>query len=157
MTPPTVSNTSPLISLVSVGLLDLLPQTVGPVIIPEQVYLEYVAGARPHDPDLREMAWLTIVPVPTVPAIGSLGFGECGAIPLALADAGALVLLDALPARRAASQRELAGSGAIGVLVEANQRGLVPAVAPLLDALIAQGMRIGSGLHAQALQVAGEI
>jgi predicted nucleic acid-binding protein len=39
-----VSNTTPLINLVGVGLLDLLPPLYGAVWIPTAVHAEYVAG-----------------------------------------------------------------------------------------------------------------
>ncbi len=47
---PIICNTSPLIKLAAIGLLDLLPTLYGSVIIPEQVRDEYRAGATKHDP-----------------------------------------------------------------------------------------------------------
>ncbi len=49
---PLVTNTTPLIKLVGVGLLDLLPQLYGQVLVPDQVAAEYRAGAQPTDPQL---------------------------------------------------------------------------------------------------------
>lgn len=63
--PPVVSNTTPLINLSGVGLLDLLPALYQSVIIAEAVLAEFEAKARPDDPDLRLAGWLTVVPVAT--------------------------------------------------------------------------------------------
>jgi predicted nucleic acid-binding protein len=49
---PVVSNTTPLINLVGVGLLDVLPGLYGTVWIPDAVVAEFSAGAKPGDPDL---------------------------------------------------------------------------------------------------------
>lgn len=45
---PVVSNTTPLISLVGVGLLDLLPALYQEIWIPDAVYTEYQAGRLRH-------------------------------------------------------------------------------------------------------------
>jgi uncharacterized protein len=47
---PVVSNTTPLINLVGVGLLDLLPGLYGTVLIPDAVQGEYDAGKSAADP-----------------------------------------------------------------------------------------------------------
>jgi hypothetical protein len=52
---PVVSNTTPLIKLVGVGLLDLLPQIYCSIWIAESVRDEFVAGMRPDDPVLDSL------------------------------------------------------------------------------------------------------
>lgn len=59
-----VSNATPLINLAGVGLLELLPDLYGAVTVAELVLTEYEAKARLTDPDLRSLAWLTVVAVP---------------------------------------------------------------------------------------------
>lgn len=62
---PVISNTTPLISLVGVGLLDLLPAIYGEVWIPEAVYAEYQTGRAHHpgSPDLDTLSWVRVHPV----------------------------------------------------------------------------------------------
>lgn len=48
---PLVSNTTPIIKFVGVGLLDLLPQLYGQVDPSEEVVDEYRAGAQPGQCD----------------------------------------------------------------------------------------------------------
>ena len=60
---PVVSNTSPLIKLAGVGLLDLLPSLYGMIWIAPEVRAEYQAKALASDPDLDHLLWLVVTPV----------------------------------------------------------------------------------------------
>ncbi|MBI2302442.1 MAG: DUF3368 domain-containing protein [Armatimonadetes bacterium] len=61
------------------------------------------------------------------------------------------------PAARSAAQRAgLRVIGVVGVLLAARQAGYVPSVRPLLDQLLAAGMRLSQGLYDQAVREAGE-
>lgn len=55
---PVVCNTSPLINLAGVGLLDLLPALYGTILIPGAVHREYMAGVRSGDPALEDLEWI---------------------------------------------------------------------------------------------------
>jgi uncharacterized protein len=97
---PVVSNTTPLIKLVGVGLLDLLPTLYQEIHIPEAVFAEYQAGRAQHpgSPDLVTLSWLivhTVAPDPVIPA--SLDSGEVEAIALARTLSARLILLDERP------------------------------------------------------------
>jgi predicted nucleic acid-binding protein len=59
-----VSNTTPLINLAGVGLLELLPDLYGAVTVAELGLTEYEAKASLTEPNLRSLAWLTVVAVP---------------------------------------------------------------------------------------------
>lgn len=59
---PVVSNTTPLINLVGVSLLDLLPALYGAVTIPDAVRNEYSVGKKATEPDLDSLSWLHVVP-----------------------------------------------------------------------------------------------
>jgi predicted nucleic acid-binding protein len=52
---PVVSNTTPLITLVGIGLLDLLPTLYHTIHIPEAVFTEYQVGRLrvPSSPNLE--------------------------------------------------------------------------------------------------------
>jgi uncharacterized protein len=155
---PVVSNTAPLINLVSVGLLDLLPGLYGTVWVPGAVRDEYDAGKNAADPDLDRLAWLTIVPAvpldPTLPA--QLGAGEAAALSLALAQNARAVILDEAFGRRIARQRGLPLVGTLSVLLAAKQANLLPLVRPVVEEMIRQGRHISATLYAQVLRAAGE-
>jgi predicted nucleic acid-binding protein len=156
---PVVSNTSPLINLAGVGHLALLPQLYTDIWIPDVVLVEYRAKMAASDPDPGSVPWLTVqsvAPDPSLYAIRALGAGEAAVITLAQTSDAQLVLLDDKSARRVARQRGLTVVGTLGVLLATRQIGLLPALQPLLDAMIAQRRRISPTLRARVLRAAGE-
>ncbi len=56
-----VTNTTPLITLAGVGLLDLLPLLYGEILAPRIVLDEYQVKAPPAEPTLTEVSWLKVV------------------------------------------------------------------------------------------------
>ena len=154
---PVVSNTTPLISLVGIGQLDLLHQLYGAIWIPTAVLAEYQAGAQPSHPNLAAIPWIvvhTVVVEPTLAAM--LDPGEAEAIALARAVQARVVILDELRGRRVAQQAGLPLIGSLGVLLRAKQVGLITTVAPLIHAMIGQGRRISPALQARIMAAAGE-
>lgn len=154
---PVVSNTTPLINLAGVGLLELLPNLYGSVTAAEIVIAEYEAKARTDDLGLRSAAWLTIVAISVPDDLAAiLDAGEAATIALAQQLKPRLVLLDERRGRRIARERGLPIIGTGAVLVEAKRQGLLPAVAPVLDAMVAQGRYISEQLRLTLLEAAGE-
>ena len=152
-----VSNTTPLIVLSGVGLLDLLQTLYGTISIPDVVRDEYIAGKKPGEPDIASLAWIHVhTTTPLVGARTSLGPGEAAAIELAIALNASRILLDDRDARSEARRRGLVVTGSIGVLLEAKRRGTLPLIAPIVDQMAAQGRYISSNLRAEVLRLAGE-
>lgn len=155
---PVVSNTTPLINLVGVGLLDLLSGLYREVCIPDTVRDEYVAGKSATDPELDPLPWLRIVPAvapdPALPL--QLGAGEAATLSLALSVSARAVLIDEAYGRRVARQRGLPVVGTLAILLGAKQAGLLPVIRPVVDEMIRQGRRISVRLRAQVLRAAGE-
>jgi predicted nucleic acid-binding protein len=56
-----VTNTTPLITLAGIGLLDLLPRLYDEIWAPRVVLEEYQVKAPPTEPDLGKAAWLRVV------------------------------------------------------------------------------------------------
>ena len=126
-THPVISNTTPLISLAGVGLLDLLPAIYHEVWIPDIVHAEYQAGRATHagSPDLDTLPWLQVhlvAPHPDVPT--TLDAGEAATLALALHSSAQLVLLDEQRARREAVRLGLPIAGTLTILLEAKRRGI---------------------------------
>jgi uncharacterized protein len=156
---PVVSNTTPLITLVGIGLLDLLPALYQEIQIPTAVFTEYQAGRShvPSSPDLATLSWLTVHTVTPDPAVPTtLDSGEAEAIALARAHHARLILLDERTGRIVALRLGLPVAGSLAVLLQAKQQGLIPLVAPLLDQMVQQGRRISPQLRALVLTRAGE-
>lgn len=156
-TGPVVSNTTPIISLAGVGLLDLLQRVFGEVWIPEAVQDEYNEGREAHEPVLSDLPWIRILPVHFVePNALMLDGGEAAAISLAKQFNAREVILDELRARRVATEMGMSVIGTIGVLVVAQRQRLIPELRPILDLMRNQGRRISESLYQQALSLAGE-
>jgi uncharacterized protein len=154
---PVVSNTTPLINLAGVGLLELLPKLYGSITIAEQVLAEYEAKGRPADLDLRAASWLTVSTVVIPEDLATaLDAGEAATITLAEQLKPRIVLLDERRGRRIALRRGLPVVGTGSMLVEAKRAGLIVAVAPVLDLMVAQGRYISGQLRSMLLDSAGE-
>lgn len=155
---PVVSNTTPLITLAGIGLLDTLQVLFGEIWIPDEVFAEYQAGtANPLYPSLAGLSWIVVHPMPTDPRVPpTLDAGEAAAIALALAAQARLVLIDEHAGRIAARRLGLTVSGSLGVLIEAKRQQHISLVRPYLEQMIAQGRYISLQLRQQALQLAGE-
>ncbi len=158
-----VSDTSALINLAAVGQLDLLRQLYGNVLIPTAVRAEILSGGpgAPGVLAVTTLPWVETRTATNALLIGALrqqlDAGEAEAIALASETKADLLLLDERHARQVAANLGVKVAGLIGVLLEAKHRRLLPAVKPVLDALIRQaGFWISHTLYNRTLQVAGE-
>ena len=70
--------------------------------------------------------------------------------------ATSVAVLDDRDARRVARQLGIPLTGTLGLLVDAKQRGLIPAVAPLLDELERHNFHMSSRIRETILNAAGE-
>jgi predicted nucleic acid-binding protein len=154
-------NTSPLILLSKIGLLDLLRAGDLPVIVPQAV-LNEIARHGPTDQTVLQVlsaGWLQIVPDPPIPprlVTTRLGSGELAVIALALAQPGSEVVLDDLTARRCARESGLSVQGTISLVIQAKHRGAIPSVRPVLDQLRGMGMYLSDRFVDQVRKAAGE-
>lgn len=153
-----VADSSPLIYLSRIRLLDILPTLFGDVVVPRAVWDEAV-GRRPSAPgieSLRNASWIRVVNDPMPSADLGLDAGETAAILVAESLHADLVLIDERAGRTVAQERGLAVRGTLGVLVQARQSNVLPALKPSIDALVAEGFRITPALIRQALGHVGE-
>lgn len=158
-----VSDTSVLLNLCYLGEARLLREICGTVFAPPEVEAEFLrlVGADPRfanlpfPPEVTVRAAVGILP--EIAADPDLDAGEKAALALAL-ELSCRLLIDEAAGRRVARLHGVKVTGLLGLLVEARQRGLVAAVAPLLDRLIV-GARfwIHPQLRAEILLRAGEL
>ena len=150
MTNLVVTDATCLIALERLGSLDILP-ALFVVHAPPAVVAEF--GRRP--------AWLDVRMPPdprrVTELLLSLDKGEAEAIALAESYEDARLLLDERKGRRVAEALGLRVTGTAGVLLAAKAVGLIPAVRPLLDALIRDHeFRLSERLYDAVLASAGE-
>lgn len=158
-----VADTSPLLYLARLGLLDLLPPLYGSVTVPTTVWRE-LTEYRPDAPGVAELLGATWITVDAsadldarLPALeAEIDPGEAAAITLALLLHAELVLVDDRDGRDVAVAHGLAVRGTLGVLTTARERGLLAALRPVLDDLRAAGFRVHRTLYEAALRRVGE-
>ena len=147
-----VFDASPLIALHQVGQLTLVRELFLHTLVPPIVAHEVAPslGLLPH--------WIEVQEGRVTPQLSrQLDAGERAAIALAIHRAADVVVLDDLAGRLAAAELGLAPVGSLGLLVRAKQRGLIPEVRPLMDAMIASRLYVSSALHRRILELAGEL
>jgi len=157
-----VCDTTLLLYLGRIGQVDLLPALFEPVYIPETVLLELDMGrlTRGDTVDPRALGWPHIVHVSQtlidhLPP-NRLGRGERTVIAYARTSGADLAGLDDHQARQLAKAMELPVIGTLGVLLRAKRSTLIPAVRPLVDAIIAQGFRLSPALYQAVIEIAQE-
>ena len=153
-----VADTSPLIYLSRADVLDLLQVLFGEVVVPRAVWTEAV-DRRPSAPGLdalKKASWIRVVDGALPTADLGLDVGETEAILLAEGLHADLLLIDERLGRRVAEGRGLVVRGTIGVLVQARRAGALPALRPVVDAMMADGFRIAPALLREALAAVNE-
>jgi len=159
--PEVISNTSPLLYLYRIGVLDWFPKIFSEVWVPKAVVTELAEGRRRgYDvPDPHNYAWVQIVNPKYSPSEWltlELGPGEVAAISLAVENPDRIVLLDDALARRIAQAAGLNVWGTLRFLLEAKSVGLTESIEPLVDRLGDSGMWISEGIRDRVLALAGE-
>jgi predicted nucleic acid-binding protein len=147
----TVLDSSPSIIYHQIRRLQLLPLLFDQFAAPPTVGREIAPSLGALPSWVREQRPLRIAREALL-----LDPGEREAIALAVQLSAHVVVLDDLPARRSAGQLGLDVTGSAGLLLEARQRGLIVAVRPELDAMIANGFFVGRELYRELLMRAGE-
>jgi predicted nucleic acid-binding protein len=159
-----VSNTSPLISLSSISLFDLLQTLFVAITIPEEVYQEIVLQGqnRPGANEVAAANWIVRRVVTDHKAVQHLidvtrlGRGESEAIVLATELTADYLILDDLAARRYALEQNLPVIGTIGLLVAAKAKRMIPSVKQAMDELRRAGKYIHNNVYDEALRRSGE-
>jgi hypothetical protein len=145
-----VPDTSCLIALSALSLLDLLHEFYDEVLIPRGVAVE-LGEPLP--------AWAVLVdaaPLVVAALRDSLGLGESEVIAVAAEHPGSIAVLDDERARAVARAMGVTLTGTLGVLLRARREGRLPSLSAALDTLDAAGFRMSPALKARMRELAGE-
>ena len=160
-----ISGTSPLSNLAIVGYLSLLQQIYNKVIIPQGVAEELRNASDEENliAGVLSLDWIEVIPAKNLELISilrnnhNLDRGEAEAIALALELNADELLIDERLGRREATRLGLHITGVLGILLVAKRRRLIPAVQPVIDALMNQaGFWVSNQLYAAVLKAADE-
>jgi len=157
----TICNTSPIQYLYQLGLLDLLKQLCGSVVVPPAVVDELAAGRAlgVNLPDVTALEWVKTRRAASqraLPLVTDLGPGEAEVLMLALETPDSVVILDDGLARDIAGAHHVPLKGTLGVLLEAKEACLIHEVKPLLDRLQELRFRLAPHTLTAVLKLAGE-
>jgi predicted nucleic acid-binding protein len=154
-------NTSPLVFLVRVNLLEILRIGARDVVVPEPVIQE-VRGHGTDDPTVQAIeraTWLSIIPGPTIPpgiAAWKLGPGESAVLALARDEADSMAVIDDWSGRRCARSLSIPLIGTLGLVLLAKQEGQIRAASPIVERLRQSGMYLSDAVVREALARVGE-
>lgn len=157
-----VSNSTPLIHLGKIGLLDLLKHQYEQIFIPTAVWKEVVEEGN-DEPDAKAVAeanWIKVREVKNSPLLmillAQLDQGEAEAIVLAIEIGADLILLDESEARRIADLYGLRKTGSLGVLIKAKQEGKIQSIKFFLDKLRITGFYLSKRVYNEILKIVDE-
>ena len=151
-----IFNSSPLINLAKIDSLNLIEKIYQEVIIPEAVHEEVlVAGENKENTkkisNLIDENIIKIKKVSNQELVKSfrieLDYGEAEVLALAIECNASLVIIDEIEARNVAEVYDIPKTGFIGVLIKADELGLVESGMSLLDTAIKSGFRISNSLY----------
>ncbi len=155
-----ILNNTPLVALWSISHLALLRDLYGEVLIPPAVREEFLATERAvRQATLAESPWIKRMPLANPrQALVYVGLdqGEAEVLALAIEWSARLVIIDERKGRRYAKRLDLPLTGTVGVLLTAKSQGLIPALAPLVDQRLMEGLFLAPELVEKALELAGE-
>lgn len=157
-----IADSGPLIMLARSGLLDVLGQVAGNIVVPAPIFDECTHdNRRPGAAAIaaalasKQLAVHAAVAPGPLGNIPSLDAGEISALALAL-ELKQPVLMDERLGRQVAALHHIAVVGSAGILLAAKQKGLVPAIAPLLRQWQEWGYFLSPTLLTVVLERAGE-
>jgi predicted nucleic acid-binding protein len=149
-----IADSSPLIALTQIGLIDLLETLFSTVLIPPAVARETARSVAMY-PWLRQQPLGVALDSRIIEA--RLGAGESEALGLALEIAGTTVILDDLDARRLAQRLGISTIGTLGVLLAAREQEVIPLLRPHLTALLDARFFMSDRLIEELLMEVGEL
>lgn len=162
-----VADTTPLISLMKIGQLDLLEKLFGEVQIPEAVFKELIYNSNyPEESKLiRESKFIIKVSVNDTSAVellrrsSGLDAGESEAIILSDSLNASLLLMDEVKGRQVAKQMGISLMGTLGLLLVGYKENILTKqqIVECIDIMRKSGRHISETLYQQLLAKISEI
>ncbi|WP_173866219.1 DUF3368 domain-containing protein [Thermococcus henrietii] len=155
-------NSSPLIFLAKLGLLNILNELFDEIYVTDAVYHETVVEGTGHEEaiDIENAGFLKRVSVENQRVVKFLleliDHGEAETIAFALENGIDLVVLDDKDARKVARGFGLRVTGTLGLILLAKRKGLIEEVLPYIEELKKHGFRISERILEEILEMAGE-
>jgi predicted nucleic acid-binding protein len=157
---PVVIHTGPLIALATaLNDLEVLAHVALRVVVPGEVFTEFVAGAH-HDDTADKVRAATCCDIRPVfsalpsPLLDMLDMGEATVIHTALTEGIATVVIDELKGRRVARLHGLQVTGSLGMLIMLYQQGVVPSIEQAIQRIQDKGIFLSERIIQEAITAA---
>lgn len=157
-----VADTTPLISLMKIGHLDLINQLFGEVLIPKAVFEELVSNIKFREESrlIQECSYIKTVNVTDTQAVellrrsSGLDAGESESIVLSDLENAAFLLMDEVKGRQVAKQMGIRLMGTIGILLAAYKDQLLSGedIFNCIEILKTTGRHISAKLYEQLIE-----
>jgi len=157
-----IVNSTPLIALCNAGLLKILKEIYGCIIIPKAVFDEVTAKPDSACVQIKNnMDWIIVEKITDIADRkmykAKLHAGEVDVMILAQSEPRAdLVIIDDNAAKKTAKYLGLKVTGTIGVLLKAKKIGIIASVRDEIDTIRNNGFYISDDVIKMALKQAGE-
>jgi predicted nucleic acid-binding protein len=149
--PDVISDSSCLIALDNIGMLFILKKLYGKIYISEEVADEF--GKKTEDwietRQVRDKNYVKILNT-------LIDLGESGAIALSFEFSNSLLILDDLKARKVAKNLNLKFTGLLGIILRAEQKGIINSVKDVINRLKSANFRISQAIEKEVLRLADE-
>jgi predicted nucleic acid-binding protein len=157
-----VANSSPLIGLARVNLLQILGSLYKQVFVSEEIFCEVTERGRgkPGEREIRKATWINVMSVKNRELVkryaDTLSAADATVIALAKEMKADLVIIDDKELRRSAKRERIPATGTIGVLLQGKEEGVISSVREALDGLIREEFRVSEEMYKYALRKADE-
>jgi hypothetical protein len=155
-----VANTTPIISLASVGRLDILEKLFGKIIIAQAVYDE-IKAKNHHGYHEIDKAFIEVRQIQGQLykdfLLKELDLGEAETIILAKELNADFVIIDENLGYKIANSAGLTVIRTLSILLRAKEKGHINAIKPLLDEMIQNGRWYSKSVYQSFLTQAGEL
>ena len=142
-----ISNTSCLIVLDNINMLEMLKKLYGQIMITEEVLYEF---GKPVP------SWIQVYKVQDRKCLKILNsivdLGEASTIAFCTEQENSTMILDDLKARKLAKKLDLPFTGTVGVLLKVKEKGIVTSMETILESLKNQGFRISKDIEQKLLK-----
>ncbi len=155
-----ICDTTPILSLNSVNLLELLPIIFHTVTVPNAVYRELIAGGKISVPDISLFKWVQLVDnieEQHHDLFFELDYGERQVLLYALHLQADFVLIDERKARNIAEIFGIRVKGTLGILVEAKRKKYIESFYEKALEMKAKGIHFSTRLIEEIARNLGEI
>jgi len=155
-----VSNTTPIISLSSIGKLEILNELFEEVIIPEAVYNELKTKKR-YGYNEVEADYIKVKSIKGKKyrdlLLSQMDLGEAETIVLATELNADIVLIDDNIGYKIAKNSGFFVIRTLSVLLKAKDQGIINGIKPLLDEMISKGRWYSKKVYNHVLKKSGEL